>query len=265
MQIRRVVFSLMAGAFLGLLLPQSGDTLGLGIEVTPGKLEVSIPAGVTYNVPISVHSSSINSTHVQASMVDFGVSQNGDYDFAKVGSRTYSLMKWAAIRPREFDIAPDTTQQVQLTISIPQDQKLSGEYAGMVFFQTRPERKPGQAVAFSARVGSKIYETIPNTVKIDGAITKMVTAKSKEGQLFRVTFKNTGNAHVYARGVLIVQKGSSVVYQESMPDNMLVERDGTRVVEVRGKALPPGSYQAIATMDYGGKTETGGQIVFDVH
>lgn len=264
MQIRRGILSLIAAVALA-GLPQAGDSIEIGVQVTPGKLEVSIPAGVTYNVPVTVHSSGFDPTHVQVSMVDFGVNEAGDYQFKKVGSSEYSLMKWASVRPREFDLAAGTTQQVQLTISVPSDSKLSGEYAGIVFFQTRPERRAGTGTAFSARVASKIYETIPNTVKIDGAITKMATVKSQGQQIFRVTFRNTGNAHVYARGQVIVQKGNSVVYQLPMVDGMLVERGGIRVIEVKGKALDPGSYQAIATVDYGGKVETGGQITFDVH
>ena len=263
MQIRRGVLSLIVAGLLA-LLPQSGDSIELGLQVTPGKLEVSIPSGSTYNVPITVHSSGFDATHVQATMIDFGVSQSGDYQFLKVGESPYTMMRWASIRPREFDLAPGTTQQVQLTIAVPSDSKLTGEYAGMVFFQTRPERHGG-GVAFSARVASKIYETIPNTVKIDGAITKMSTAKSQGGQVFRIVFHNTGNAHIYARGTLIVQKGNNVVYQVAMPENMLVERNGIRVIEVKGKTLDAGSYQAIATVDYGGKTETAGQITFDVH
>lgn len=260
---RRVVLSLIAAAFLG-LLPIHGDPIDLGLQVTPGKLEISIPSGVSYNVPITVHNSGYNSTHVLASMVDFGVNANGDYEFKKVGSEPYSLMKWASIRPREFDLPQNTTQQVQLTISVPQNKHLSGEYAGIIFFQTRPERRAGTTVAFSARVASKIYETIPHTVKIDGAIVKMTTATAGGGQVYRIVFKNTGNAHVYARGQLMVQRGGAVVYRTAMPDNMLVERGGMRVVVIKGKRLPAGSYQAIATMDYGGKTETGGQIMFDV-
>ncbi|MBV8637322.1 MAG: hypothetical protein JO322_04505 [Candidatus Eremiobacteraeota bacterium] len=253
---------------LGLLvlvgsLTTAADSLDLGMTVTPGKLEVAIPLGTTFNVPVSVQNTSFSQSHILASMVDFGVAPNGDYQFEKVGSREFSLLKWAAIRPREFDIPAGTTQQVQLTVSVPSDQKLSGEYAGIIFFQTRPERHGG-AVAFSARVASKIYETIPGTVKIDGAITKMTSTKAPGGQSYRIAFKNTGNAHVYLRGMLMVQKGSSVIEQIALPENMLVERDGQRVIDVKGKALEPGSYQAIATVDYGGKTETGGQITFEV-
>jgi hypothetical protein len=252
------------GLAIATLIPLSANTAGLGLEVTPGKLEISVPGGASYNVPISVRNSSFDQLHVQASMVDFGVGPDGSYQFQKVGTREYSLLKWAAIRPREFDLKPGDSQQVQLTIQVPQA-NLSGEYAGIVFFQTRPSRHAGEAVAFSVRVAAKIYETIPGTVQTNGAITKMISVANPRGQIYRVTFKNTGNAHTYVRGQLAVQQGSTVVEQLNLADGQLVERGGDRVLEVTGKKLPPGTYQAIATVDYGGKTETGGAIAFEVH
>jgi hypothetical protein len=252
------------GLVVAIAIPHSAKTEGLGIEVTPGKLEIAVPAGASYNIPLSVRNSSFDPIHVQATMVDFGVGADGSYQFQKVGSRDYSLLKYAAIRPREFDLKPGDNQQVQLTIQMPQA-NLSGEYAGIVFFQTRPSRKPGEAVAFSVRVAAKIYETIPGTVSINGAITKMTSATTSRGQSFRVVFKNTGNVHTYVRGQLAVQQGSNVVEQLNLADGQLVERGGDRALEVMSKKLPPGSYQAIATIDYGGKTETGGAIAFEVH
>jgi P pilus assembly chaperone PapD len=197
-------------------------------------------------------------------MVDFGVGLDGSYQFQKVGARPYSLLKWAAIRPREFDVKPGEIQQVQLTLEIPQA-NLSGEYAGIVFFQTRPFRTSPHSVAFAVRVASKIYETIPGTVQINGAVTKMTSATGPRGQAYHVTFRNTGNAHVYVRGQLAIQQGTSIVDQIDLADGQLVERGADRLLEVAGKKLPPGSYQAIATIDYGGKTETGGAIAFEVH
>ncbi len=263
MQNRRIaLFAFIFAAVL--VVPNRVSSEGLGIEVTPAKLEVQIGPAASYNIPVTVRNSSSDSTHVQATMVDFGVSTNGSYEFGRVGARPFSLMKYAAIRPREFDLPAGTTQQVQLTIVMPNDSKLSGEYAGIVFFQTRPIRRAGSNVAFSARVASKIYEAIPGSVKIDGAITKMVSAKSGRGQVYRVSFKNTGNVHVYLRGQVTIQKSGQVVDQVAMENGMLVERGGDRIVEVTGKKLPPGQYQAIATMDYGGQTETGGEIQFSV-
>jgi hypothetical protein len=248
--------------FGGMTAP--GDSIGLGITVTPGKFEASIPLGATYNVPVTVANTTTTSVHILASLSDFSLSQSGNYEFEKIGTSDYSLLRWASIRPREFDIPPGTSQQVQLTIAMPTDDKLTGEYAGVVFFQTRPERH-GAGVAFSARVASKFYITVPNTVQVNGAITKMTSAKAPGRQVYRVLFKNVGNAHEYLRGQVTVQKGGAVLYQVPMPDNMLVERGGVRMIELSGKPLEPGTYQAIATIDYGGKTETGGEINFDVH
>jgi hypothetical protein len=242
----------------------AGDPLALGLTVTPGKFEASIPLGTTYNVPVTVANTTQTSIHVLASLSDFALSESGNYEFEKLGTSQYSLLRWAAIRPREFDIPPGTSQQVQLTIAMPSDPNLSGEYAGVVFFQTRPERHAG-GVAFSARIAAKFYITVPNTVAINGAITKMVSSKGPGRQTYRVLFKNVGNAHEYLRGQVTVQKGGNVVYQVPMPDNMLVERGGQRLIEVSGRPLEPGEYQAIATIDYGGKTETGGEISFSVH
>lgn len=264
MQLNRLTTVLVALLLLFGGTTTTGDSLGIGITVTPGKFEAAIPLGTTYNLPVTVSNSTQASIHILASLSDFAVSPAGNYEFEKIGTSEFSLLRWAAIRPREFDLPAGTSQQVQLTIAMPSDDKLSGEYAGIVFFQTRPERHAG-GVAFSARVASKFYITVPNTVQINGAITKMTSAKGSGHQVYRVLFKNSGNAHEYLRGQVTVQKGGSVVYQVSMPDNMLVERGGERLVELSGKALEPGTYQAIATIDYGGKTETGGEINFDVH
>jgi len=264
LQLNRLTTLLVGLVILFGAATTTGDTIGLGITVTPGKFEASIPLGTTYNVPVTVANTTPSSIHILASLSDFSLSQSGNYVFEKIGTSHYSLLRWASIRPREFDIPPGTAQQVQLTIAMPSDQTLSGEYAGVVFFQTRPERRQG-GVAFSARVAAKFYITVPNTVKIDGAITKMTSAKAPGRQVYRVLFKNAGNAHEYLRGQVTVQKAGTVVYQVPMPDNMLVERGGERLIELTGKSLQPGTYQAIATIDYGGKTETGGEINFEVH
>ncbi len=264
-QLNRLASLLVALLLLFGAMTAPGESVGLGITVTPGKFEAAIPLGTTYNVPVTVTNTTDGSVHILTSLSDFALSLGGNYEFEKIGSSEYSVLKWASIRPREFDIPAGTSQQVQLTIAMPSDDKLAGEYAGVVFFQTRPERHGG-GVAFSARVASKFYITVPNTVQVNGAITKMSSAKATNRQIYRVLFKNVGNAHEYLRGQVTVQKkDGTVVYQVPMPDNMLVERGGERLIELSGKTLGAGTYQAIATIDYGGKTETGGEINFDVH
>lgn len=241
---------------------QTQSAGALGLTVSPAKLDLSAPIGTTYNLPITIANGSSGATHIQASMVDFTVAENGDYKFDAVGSRHNSLMRWASINPREFDMPPGTTQQVRLSLDMPKDPALSGEYAGIVFFQTRPMRRAG-AVAFSARIATKIYLTIAGTEKIEGAVTKMSVAGDPNGEQYRVLFKNTGNVHEYIRGEVQVQKDGATVDRIEIPQNDLVERGGERMIQVSGHSLPPGQYQAVAMVDYGGKSMTGGEVAFD--
>jgi hypothetical protein len=242
-----------------------GNTQGLGIDVSPVKLELGIPPGTTnYNFPITIRNGSPAQVHIVASMSDFSVTRSGDYAFERPGSRPYSLLRWASINPREFDLLPDNTQQVRLTLSVPKSEALSGEYSGIVFFQTRPTRHNNQ-VSISVRVATKIYATIPGTVRLDGAISKMTTSGGGGDRTYRVLFVNRGNAHVYCSGQLLVQKNNQTVERIAMPSDLLVERGGDRVIQVTGKRLEPGKYLAIAMIDYGGKTMTGGEISFEAH
>ncbi len=263
MKMSRVLGVAGITALCALLVAQVAKSQGLGIDVTPAKFEVAIPPGTpAYSIPITIRNSSPATVHILASSVDFGLQSNGHYEFTAVGSRPYSLMRWSSINPREFDLPADSSQQVRLTLTVPKRSELSGEYAGVVFFQTRPTRK-ANTVALSVRVATKIYATIPGTVKRDGAIKKMSVVSASGGQSYHVVFQNLGNTHLYLNGQIQVRRGESVVQTIAMEKQMLVERGGERLIEVSGTALPPGKYQVVAIIDYGGKTQTGGQIDYD--
>jgi hypothetical protein len=262
MRAHRFTIALTALLIVAGILPASAPA-DLGLNVSPAKMELSMAPGTTYNIPVTVQNSTNAPTHIQAQLVDFALTQSGDYHFGQTGSDKYSLMRWATINPREFDLPANSTQQVRLTLTIPKISDLAGEYAGIAFFQTRPVRRAG-AVALSARIGSKFYLTIPNTVKLDGAISKMSVGHGPFGEVYRVLYKNLGNAHQYLNGQIQVRKGGSVVQTIAMERDMLVERGGSRLIEANGNSsLPPGKYEIIAVIDYGGKTQTGGEIIYD--
>lgn len=254
-----IVAAAVAVMVVGLSAPAPAD---LGLDVSPAKFELSMKPGSSYNVPITVHNGGGDATHIQVTLVDFGVAPNGDYQIERAGSKPNSLMRFASINPREFDLPGGTAQQVRLSLALPSGPNLSGEYAGIAFFQTRATRKAG-AVALSARVGSKFYLTIPGTVKIDGAITKMTAGSGPSGQVYRVLYKNLGNAHEYLNGEIQVRKNGTTIQRIPMQREMLVERGGERLIEVNGETLLSGKYDIVAMIDYGGKTETGGEIIYD--
>jgi P pilus assembly chaperone PapD len=266
--VRRTPCFIASIAALAALLigPFPANTAGIGIDVSPAKLDMSIAPGGTYNLAVLVRNEQAATVHVQASEVDFGMSQSGDYEFGAPGSRPNTLMKYATVNPREFDLEPNAVQQVRVTFALPTSANLTGEQAGIIFFQTRPDRRRN-SVMFAARVASKIYNTIPNTSKLSGAIDKMSVAVGPPGTgpLYRVVFKNTGNTHVYLKGSIDVKKDGKVVDHLPITQLPIVERGGLRMLELSGRKLDPGSYDVTAIVDYGGTTLTGGQVTFEAH
>ena len=240
-------------------LPAPAD---LGLDVQPAKYELQASPGKAETIPITVRNTGGAAVHVLVTMSDFDVGTSGAMRFVEPGKGRYSLSKWSQVSPREFDLEPNAFTQVRFSVNVPQ--AASGEYSTLVFFQTRPTRRPG-GVSFSERIASKVYEIVPESLKVGGEVEDVEAKPVPEGQRYLVGFKNTGNVHVYLNGRVEIKQGSQIVDRITMPAQMLVERSGSRIIDIVGKKLPPGSYSAVAYVDYGGPNLTAGQVKFTVH
>jgi hypothetical protein len=258
---KRHLFACAATAVLiiAAAYPASAD---LSLDVAPAKVELQVTPGSQQTIPITVRNSGSSPLHVQASLVDFQVSPGGDYLFAKPGTDQFSLAAWADVNPREFDVPPDSFQLVRMTINVPQG--ITGEYAGIAFFQTRPLRHEGGGISFSERVASKVYLYSGESIRLDGVVDDLACKETSIGERFLIGFKNTGNAHLYLNGRIEIRKGSDLVTRVPLQQQLLVERGGRRVIEAYSDKLAPGTYTALALIDFGGPNLAGGQTTFTV-
>ncbi|MDQ2680041.1 MAG: DUF916 domain-containing protein [Candidatus Eremiobacteraeota bacterium] len=257
---QNIIAALALGALLlAAALPAPAD---LSLDVAPAKLELPVTANSTQTIPITVRNSGTTPLHIQASLSDFSVGANGDYVFSKPGHDRYTLTSWATVNPREFDVPPNSFQLVRLTLNIPSH--ITGEYNGIVFFQTRPQRHSGGGISFSERIASKIYAFTSSSLRIDGAVDDIAAKQTSVGERFLVGFKNTGNAHLYLNGRIEIRKGKEFVARVALPAQLLTERGGRRVIEAYSQRLSPGSYTALALIDFGGPSLAGGQTTFTV-
>jgi hypothetical protein len=240
---------------------------GIGLRVSPGRIDLQISAGVTSSVPVTVSNTSDYPMHIVVTSGEFTIDDSGTYAFNPPGGQANSLSRWIAIRPREFDIAPQSFQQVQLSVVVP-GRQLSGEYAGVVFFQTRPGREDlhrGLGVALAERYADKVYATIAGTGTRDGRIEHLVADADGTKERYRVAFRNTGNVHEYLNGRIEVLRGGTVVQTFTLPKNLLVERGGERNINVTGDRLAPAAYDVVAFIDYGGAQRIGGKVHLEAH
>jgi len=233
----------------------------LSLDVSPAKYELQVLPGKDETIPILVRNTGDAQVHIQVSLGDFLVGRDGNNQFLPPGKGPYSMSNWVDVNPRECDLDPQSVKQVRFTITVPNG--ATGEYSSLVFFTTRPPRKPG-GLAIAERIASKLYEIIPDTARFAGEIDDVSARPDDAGEKYLIGFHNTGNAHVYLSGRVEIKSGGQIVDRVVMPHDMLVERNGKRLIEVVGKKLPPGSYSAVALIDYGGPNLIAGQTNFTV-
>jgi hypothetical protein len=234
---------------------------GLSITVTPGKIDVTVRAGEIANIPVTVRNDAILPTHVVLTSSNFMVADDGTYHY-DIPAGASSLTTWIAVRPREFDLAPNSFQQVQVSLLVP-DRGMSGEYAGALLVGTRAPRDRG-SMAFSARFAAKVYAVINGTGRKDGRVERVSAGIDESGnERYHIAFHNSGNTHVYLNGRIEVRRDGTAIQTLPLPKNIIVERGGDRNIDVSGPRLAPAGYEIIAVVDYGGDQRTGGKIHLD--
>lgn len=249
-----IVGFMSAFALLG--LPSRAD---LALNVQPARFELEASPGESKTIPITIRNDGAVPTHVVVSTNDFSIDSAGHYAFLPPGSTRYSSAKWGVVNPREFDIEAGTTVQVRYTVTVPHGTR--GEYRSLIFFATRPSRRPG-ALALSEKVASRMYVLVRDTAKVNGNVVRVVARDVAAGHAYDVTFKNTGNLHVYVNGYIDIKSGGNLIERVKLPADQVVEREGERTITTEGKPLSPGSYTATAVLDFGGDSRVGGQATF---
>lgn len=233
----------------------------LALSVLPARYELEATPGESKTIPLMVRNESSNTLHVVTSLTDFAIDPNGKYAFLATGKTRYSAGTFSTVNPREFDIQAGTSVEVRFTVSPPRG--ATGEYRSLVFFATRPPRKPG-ALAIAEKVASRMYVIMRDTAKVGGDVTRVVARELAPGRAYDVMFKNAGNMHAYLNGYVEVNSGTTLVERITLPSDTVVERNGSRVLTATGKSLPPGSYSATAVLDFGGDARVGGRTTFVV-
>jgi hypothetical protein len=252
----------LAGAVLLMLGMPAPAHAGSGITVTPGKIEVAIKPGAVVNVPVIVRNPDSAPSHITITAGDFTIDDAGTYTYTHPAHG--SLATWLALRPREFDVAANSFQQVQLTLLVPQ-REMSGEYAGVLLFQTRAPRVRG-GMSISARYADKVYATVEGTGKRGGVVEHIGATLDPQGtEHYTVVFHNSGNMHEYLNGRVDIVRNGTVLQTLPFHKNVLVERGTDRTLEVTGSRLAPAAYDVVAIIDYGGDQRTGGKFHLETH
>lgn len=234
------------------------------ISVSPTIFELQIPQGKSFTDAIRVVNMGKAEIVVKAYLSDFDFLDNGNIRFPDAGAGKYSLADYVRLNPTSLQLEPGEEKFVRFTISIPEN--LTGEYQGILFFQTMPKGikspAPGKQVLVSTRIGAAIYAAVKPTVNKSSEISdiffRQAQTQTPDNHSFHyaLIYHNNGNIHLRPTGQLKIldAAGKEIASTPINEKNTSVLRDSCRIFEGDFKSkseFRDGSYKIVAQIDYG--------------
>jgi len=250
------------------------STFEIDFDITPGEI-------CAESVYIVNESDTPQNVRIEA--VDW--MPGGSQEYLPPGTLDRSLAPWLTFWPSEVSVDPGEAAEIHVEVSPPPTVK--GFYWGVLFLrlETQPvagsQAQIGMNVILAVRVFADTGDGVP-----EGRITNFSCKPLDTGEqmLFTLEFENTGITRLYLAGTIQIRDISGDVVREiDLCGGMSLPGTKNRFVAVltaipREKGpgeenieaaepqppLPPGSYVAIAIIDYGGDSLIGAQLPFSI-
>lgn len=207
---------------------------GSGLSISPVRTDLTINAGESKTITVTVKNVTSATTEYEALINDFVVAADNELGHPALFldddkfAPSHSLKRYIA--PVEnVTIAPNESKSVKVTVSIPKDAAAGGHY-GAVRFIPKTDVS-GQNITLSASVGSIILVKVPGDIKEDLVVDSFDVRQGKDAKdggglftqsknLYSVTrFNNRGNSHEQPFGKVRLLKDGKVL-QETEINNL---------------------------------------------
>lgn len=194
---------------------------------------------------------------------------DGVYIVVPLNTTPYSLGSWVKVEPSRVTIPPGGSTSAKVTVTIPRG--VSGGRYGAIVAQVVPDttvRGDASGVStFLFQAASFLELTISGNAASEAYITSFDLRPSSEflsikmlvgddAYVFSVAVENTGKQHIIATGelLLLTEEGRVVNrYPLGVGRGVILPNSTVYLQTVCTAPLPPGNYQAKATVSYGGR------------
>jgi P pilus assembly chaperone PapD len=242
-------------------LPTAGHA---SFGIMPMEVSLQAPrAGSRVTSDLEAYNGGDQTLHISASVMDWTLSRDGQYQFFEAGTQPESCASWIQFNPVEFNLAPKQSLRVRYSIATPLD--LSSEHRAMMFFQSRPLPTKGTnniELMVSTRVACKVFIAPTEPMSRQGKIADMEMTSQSGGKV-KVAFENTGTSTFRVQGKVEARgaDGKLVATSDLGPAKAQVLPGTQRDLWAQwDNPLPPGDYRIKAILDYGGKTLVSGEL-----
>lgn len=251
-------------------------------SVAPLRFEFQTEAGKIGSGVITIRNPEEKPVSVKLYARDFLISPDGSESELEAGSIPRSCAEWLTISPTEVDLAAGSTIKVRVNVDVPLDAK--GNFWAMIFVEetSKPKaverkvrgRNIGETYSFQVNVkqrwGVRVYEDVPGTETFSAEITGMNVIQAQEDQPFKIAveFSNSGNTLLRCTGHVEIRDENGVTVQDvqlgkSQIFTVFPESNRHLLAEIVTQLLP-GTYIALAIIDFGYDDLAGGELEFAI-
>jgi hypothetical protein len=201
---------------------------------------------------------------------DWRRDEKGQNIYLPAGTTAGSCGTHLKVFPTSVPVAAHSSVPIRVTFDGP----ATTNCWGIVFIQNSERPKPSarqSGITYIIRTGVKIYvenEKAPRAGEVDSVAYGPVQLALNDtahvtGLLVR--FRNTGAAHLKAKGAIEVRNADNAVVAKLPVEQFPIAPGDVRDIAVKLPALPAGKYVALALIDFDGADIAANQAQFEIH
>ena len=220
-------------------------------------VDVTIPAGTEKTIPLEFAYSGaaeLPIVRMAARTEDWTIDPSGLIQVASFGSLETSVGKWLSYGPVEFTVAPEKSQLLRFTISVPPDTK-PGDYMLAVYVDDRTPPPPFEAGKKRITLKFRYYSII--TIKVPGltrepSLDNLAINRVDKNFIVTPTLSNKGNSQVDAVHSFEIRDAADRVIIEMKPEITRPVLGGHKMrpsFSIK-EILPIGKYKLVYKIDF---------------
>ena len=231
---------------------------GGGMALAPARFELEMQPGTETTVVVNLEYRSTNGTdqpaRIVASLNDWSITRDGRVEYFRANTLANSASSWLIYSPAEAAVAPGTTHQIRVTISVPADAAPGDHLTALIIEQRADTIKFNQnarQMIVRYRLASVFYIKVSKLTKV-GSFENLLAENTDKGIVITPTLKNSGNSVVRPTASLkIVDAQGKIVADmpEIEPLPLLAGSQTSQPVVIENTLLP-GVYSVKYRVDF---------------
>ena len=242
---------IIAGIFIALLVLVVLTSLALAqLGISPGSMDMLVPEGQHTLPSITVRNDSDKPMDFEVKLAGYGQGIDGSTEVLEPDTNPLSAVAYISFDPSEFYLEPGESQEIDLTVSIPQGTD-GGRYAVALVVATPRDE---EAIKTVSRLGVLVRLTIAGSHVVEQGSIKLIGSEPVESGKpipIKVTYANEGNVHYTVQSSVTIfdTQGDVLDIVRSRPAVVLPGYSRELVAEwIPDRDLDAGIYNARASV-----------------